>query len=86
MQVDTKQVQQVKTLIRYTEAVSAATSCGVPESHCHFLNMPFYETGGRGQRTPAVWELTKAIRWTVSLDVCMNFCMGSLRSPRRWSA
>ncbi len=47
IQVDTKQVQQLKAFIRYTEAMSAASSCGVPESQCHFLNLPFYETGGR---------------------------------------
>jgi glucosamine-6-phosphate deaminase len=45
VQVDTALLQSVKALIRETEAVSAATSCGVPEQNTHFLNMPFYETG-----------------------------------------
>ncbi len=44
-QVDTPRLQQVKTLIRYTEATSAAGVCGVPEERAHFLDMPFYETG-----------------------------------------
>ena len=44
-QVDTPLVQNVKALIRYTEATSAAGAAGVPEQRCHFLSMPFYETG-----------------------------------------
>lgn len=45
LQVDMPLLQQVKTLIRYTEATSAAGVCGVPEHRAHFLDMPFYETG-----------------------------------------
>ena len=45
VQVDTPLVQNVKALIRYTEATSAAGACGVLEQRCHFLSMPFYETG-----------------------------------------
>ncbi|EIE24760.1 nagb/rpia/CoA transferase-like protein [Coccomyxa subellipsoidea C-169] len=44
-EVDTPRLQQVKTLIRYTEATSAAGVCGVPGERAHFLDMPFYETG-----------------------------------------
>jgi len=43
--VDSKEVQAVKTLIRKIEAVAAAKFCGVPRANCHFLKMPFYETG-----------------------------------------
>ncbi|CAL8464055.1 g3590 [Coccomyxa elongata] len=44
-EVDMKLLQQIKTLIRYTEATSAAGVCGVPERRARFLDMPFYETG-----------------------------------------
>jgi len=44
-EVDTAEVQSIKALIRRTEAVAAATYCGVRESNCHFLDMPFYNTG-----------------------------------------
>ncbi|KAK9918984.1 hypothetical protein WJX75_008480 [Coccomyxa subellipsoidea] len=44
-EVDSPLLQTVKTLIRYTEATSAAGACGVPEERAHFLDMPFYETG-----------------------------------------
>ncbi len=44
-QVDSPEVQQIKTLIRRGEARSAARDCGVEMQNLHFLDMPFYETG-----------------------------------------
>ncbi len=43
--IDTPEVQAIKGLIRKTEAINAATFCGVSEANIHFLNMPFYNTG-----------------------------------------
>lgn len=45
-QVDSPQVQMIKGLIRRGEAVAGARCCGIPRDRLHFLNMPFYETGG----------------------------------------
>ena len=44
-QVDSAEVQQIKTLIRRGESRAAARDCGVPVENLHFLDMPFYETG-----------------------------------------
>jgi len=44
-QVDSPQIQKLKGLIRRGEAKAGAKAAGVPEDHCHFLDMPFYETG-----------------------------------------
>ena len=44
-QVDSPQIQAIKTMIRQGEARSAMRLCKVPEGNLHFLNMPFYETG-----------------------------------------
>jgi LmbE family N-acetylglucosaminyl deacetylase len=43
--VDSPELQQVKGLIRRTEARAAAIFSGVKEDNVHFLDMPFYETG-----------------------------------------
>ncbi|MFW6133609.1 MAG: PIG-L family deacetylase, partial [Planctomycetota bacterium] len=43
--MDSREVQAVKTLIRRTEAIAAASFCGVSRENCHFLDMPFYRTG-----------------------------------------
>jgi len=42
---DGPELQQVKKLIRRTEARSAARYSGVPPQNIHFLDLPFYETG-----------------------------------------
>ena len=45
-EVDTADLQMIKTLIRRTEARAGARFSGVTdESRIHFLDMPFYETG-----------------------------------------
>jgi glucosamine-6-phosphate deaminase len=44
-QSDAPEMQQVKTLIRRSEAVAAGREAGIPADRLHFLQMPFYETG-----------------------------------------
>ena len=43
---DPLSIQQVKTSIRRGEARSACRYLHIPEERVHFLEMPFYETGG----------------------------------------
>ncbi len=44
-EVDSPELQKIKTLIRRTEARAGARYSGVRTQHAHFLDMPFYETG-----------------------------------------
>ena len=44
-EVDSRELQQIKSLVRRTEARAAARYSGVQEKNIHFLDMPFYETG-----------------------------------------
>jgi glucosamine-6-phosphate deaminase len=44
-EVDSPDLQQIKSLIRRTEARAAARYSGVKPENIHFLDMPFYETG-----------------------------------------
>ena len=44
-QVDSNEVQGIKTIIRRTEARAAGRTCGIPSAQLHFQNLPFYETG-----------------------------------------
>lgn len=44
-EVDSPELQHIKTIIRRTEAVAAARYAGVRPENIHFLDMPFYETG-----------------------------------------
>ncbi|MEZ4917611.1 MAG: glucosamine-6-phosphate deaminase [Saprospiraceae bacterium] len=42
---DSPAVARIKGLIRRGEARAGARFCGLEDSHIHFLDMPFYETG-----------------------------------------
>ena len=44
-QVDSECVRIIKTIIRRCEARSGARLCGLEPEQCHFLDLPFYETG-----------------------------------------
>jgi len=79
--VDSPEVQAVKTLIRRSEAISAASLCGVPRERCHFLEMPFYQTG-RVEKLPIdkrdVAAVVKVLR-EVAPDIV--FAAGDLSDP-----
>lgn len=45
-QSDSNQLRLIKGLIRRGEARAGARFCGLPDEQIHFLDMPFYETGG----------------------------------------
>lgn len=44
-QVDSPELQRIKTLIRRSEARAGARYSGVKHQNIHFLDLPFYETG-----------------------------------------
>jgi glucosamine-6-phosphate deaminase len=52
-EMDTKNILDMKALIRETEARSAALSVGVPEDRLHYLRLPFYETGAIEKKPPS---------------------------------
>ncbi len=62
-EVDSREMQQVKGLIRRTEARAAARYSGVRPENIHFMDLPFYETG-RVRKKPLGEE---DVRLTVEL-------------------
>jgi glucosamine-6-phosphate deaminase len=44
-EVDCQELQQIKSLIRRTEARAGARYSGVKPENIHFMDLPFYETG-----------------------------------------
>jgi glucosamine-6-phosphate deaminase len=44
-QMDSPGVQDVKRVIRESEAIAAIETLGINREHAHFLNLPFYQTG-----------------------------------------
>lgn len=60
-EIDTPELQRIKSLIRRTEARAAAVFAGVDAERIHFLAMPFYETG-RVRKKPLGPEDVRVIR------------------------
>jgi glucosamine-6-phosphate deaminase len=54
-QVDTKEIQSIKGLIRKGEAISGARFAGLADDHIHFMALPFYEKG-KTQKNPVTEE------------------------------
>ncbi|MGX7666116.1 glucosamine-6-phosphate deaminase [Flavobacterium pedocola] len=44
-EIDSREVMNIKALIRRGEAKAGCRYVGIPDSNAHFLDMPFYETG-----------------------------------------
>jgi len=44
-QIDSADVQMIKTLVRRGESRAAGRCCGLAAERLHFMDMPFYETG-----------------------------------------
>ncbi|HYD55151.1 MAG TPA: glucosamine-6-phosphate deaminase [Gemmatimonadaceae bacterium] len=44
-QVDIREIQDLKRILRESEAVSGIETIGLPRSKARFLNLPFYQTG-----------------------------------------
>jgi glucosamine-6-phosphate deaminase len=63
-QPEPRALLELKGAIRRAEAKSAVRSFGLnDQTNCHFLNLPFYETGGikKGERTQADIDIIKAL-------------------------
>lgn len=62
-QIDTKKILDLKGFIRKGEALAASRVCGIGEDNCHFMNLPFYETGAvkKKPHTKADIEQTYAL-------------------------
>jgi len=79
--VDITEVQQLKRLIRESEAISALESVGIPRGSARFLDLPFYRTGE--VRKHPVGEADVAIVRSLLDDVRpdLMFVAGDLSDP-----
>jgi len=62
-QVDSREIQTVKGLIRKGEATAGARYCGLEDENIHFMALPFYETG-KNKKNPVT---NKDIELTIDL-------------------
>ncbi len=79
--VDTREVQAIKGLIRKTEAIDAAKFCGVQENNLHFLDLPFYDTGKVQKLSIGTADVQAVRNLLEKLQPDMLFAAGDLSDP-----
>ena len=79
--IDTRDILTIKGLIRRGEARTACTYNNIPLDHCHFLDLPFYETGRiqEGPLTEADVEIVRNLLREVKPH--QIFVAGDLADP-----
>jgi len=80
-EVDSQEVQAVKTLIRKTEAIDAAKFCGLATENIHFLDMPFYKSGTVQKLPIGGDDISAVIRILESIRPEMLFAAGDITDP-----
>jgi len=80
-QVDIAEVQDIKRIIRESEAVSGIEVMGLTREHARFLNLPFYQTGKvrKDPIGPADVAIVAALLRTVQPEIV--FVAGDLSDP-----
>ncbi|MCA9091111.1 MAG: glucosamine-6-phosphate deaminase [Planctomycetaceae bacterium] len=78
---DAPDVLKVKGLIRKTEAVAAALTAGVKEECCHFLDMPFYQTGLVKKNPIGEVDVTIVADLLTKLQPAQVYLAGDLSDP-----
>jgi len=71
----------VKGLIRRGEASAGARFCGLPDSHIHFLDLPFYETGSTRKNTAGPEDLQRTADLIRRVKPHQVFAAGDLADP-----
>jgi glucosamine-6-phosphate deaminase len=80
-QVDSREVQQIKSLIRRGEARAGARCCGVPNENLTFLDMPFYETGGVKKKPLGEDDIRMLVDLLRKLKPHQIYAAGDLSDP-----
>ncbi len=80
-QRDTTEIRAIKGLIRRCEAKATCRYVGLTDDRCHFMNLPFYETGTveKNPMGEADIEITMAL--LRKLQPQQIYCAGDLADP-----
>ena len=80
-EVDIKEVQDLKRIIRESEAVSGLETVGLTKAAARFLNLPFYQTG-KVRKDPVRPADVKIVRSLLeSVNPALIFVAGDLSDP-----
>ncbi|MEO8795528.1 MAG: glucosamine-6-phosphate deaminase [Daejeonella sp.] len=80
-QVDTKEIQVVKGLIRKGEAISGARYAGLEDDHIHFMALPFYELGKTQKNPVSEADIKQTAELLQSIKPQQIFAAGDFADP-----
>jgi glucosamine-6-phosphate deaminase len=80
-QADTGEIRSIKGLIRRCEAKATCRYVGLTEDHCHFMNLPFYETGAVEKKPMGEDDVQITMELLKKLKPHQIYCAGDLADP-----
>ena len=80
-QADTGELRAIKGLIRRCEAKATCRYVGLSDDKCHFLNLPFYETGAVEKNPMSEADIEITIEFLRKIKPHQIYCAGDLADP-----
>jgi len=80
-QIDTAEIRAIKGLIRRGEAKATCRYVGLTEDKCHFMNMPFYETGTIEKNPLGENDILITMDLLQKIKPHQVYCAGDLADP-----
>ena len=80
-QSDTQEIRSIKGLIRRCEAKATCRYVGLTEDRCHFMNLPFYETGTIDKKPMGEADVLITMELLRKIQPHQIYCAGDLADP-----
>ncbi len=80
-QMDTSEIRAIKGLIRRGEAKATCRYVGLTDDKCHFMNMPFYETGAIDKKPLGEDDIVITMELLQKIKPHQVYCAGDLADP-----
>ena len=80
-QSDTAEIRSIKGLIRRCEAKATCRYVGLTEDRCHFMNLPFYETGTIDKKPMGEADVLITMELLRKIQPHQIYCAGDLADP-----
>ena len=80
-QSDTAEIRAIKGLIRRGEAKATCRYVGLTEDRCHFMNLPFYETGAVEKKPLGEEDIELTMQLLREIKPHQVYCAGDLADP-----
>lgn len=80
-QMDTPEIRAIKGLIRRCEAKATCKYVGLSDDRCHFMNLPFYETGAIKKNPMGEEDVQITMQLLNQIQPHQIYCAGDLADP-----